>query len=86
MRLVYDEHALRQLCQQILQRCGAVPAEVVLLADDSALTRFANNAIHQNVAERNLTVYLRFCPACAAGRPPPTGWTPPLWTSWRSRR
>ncbi len=64
---VYDEHALRQLCQQILQRCGAVPAEVVLLADDSALTRFANNAIHQNVAERNLTVYLRVLPGLRSG-------------------
>ena len=64
---VYDKHALRQLCQQILQRCGAVPAEVVLLADDSALTRFANNAIHQNVAERNLTVYLRVLPGLRSG-------------------
>ena len=57
-----DEQTARQLCQQVFQRCGAVPAEAVLLGDDSALTRFANNAIHQNVVERNLTIYLHVLP------------------------
>ena len=62
-----DELPAHQLCQQILQRCGSVTAEVILLADDSALTRFANNAIHQNVAERNLTIYLRVMPDQRSG-------------------
>jgi len=31
----------------------------VLIADDSKLTRFANNEVHQNVAERNVEVYVR---------------------------
>jgi predicted Zn-dependent protease len=62
-----EEQAARQLCQQVLQRCKAVPAEVVLLADESALTRFANNAIHQNVAEHNLTLYLRVLPGYRSG-------------------
>jgi predicted Zn-dependent protease len=39
---------------------GATEAEVLLTADDSALTRFANSEIHQNVAESNLNVGLRF--------------------------
>ncbi len=40
-------------------RVGATEAEVLVLAGDSALTRFANSEIHQNVAERSLTVSLR---------------------------
>jgi predicted Zn-dependent protease len=39
---------------------GATEAEALVIADDSALTRFANSEIHQNVAERNVTVNLRF--------------------------
>src|SRR5687768_4842225 len=34
-------------------------AEVVLISDDAKLTRFANNEIHQNVAERNVEVHVR---------------------------
>src|SRR5687768_3539251 len=34
-------------------------AEVVLISDDAKLTRFANNEIHQNVAERNVDVHVR---------------------------
>lgn len=48
----------KQYTNQILQRCAGAQAEVVLIADEKALTRFANNAIHQNVAESNLTFYL----------------------------
>lgn len=48
----------RNYTHQILQRCAETQAEVVLMAEEKALTRFANNAIHQNVAESNLTVYL----------------------------
>ena len=52
------EKEARELCQQALSRCGKDQAEVVLLSLDSALTRFANNHIHQNVAERNITLSL----------------------------
>ena len=41
-------------------RIGATEAEVLVTAGDSALTRFANSEIHQNVAERSLTVSLRY--------------------------
>ena len=39
---------------------GATEAEALVLAEDASLTRFANSQIHQNVAETNLTVNLRF--------------------------
>ena len=40
---------------------GATEAEALVLGTDSQLTRFANSEIHQNVAERDTTVHLRFC-------------------------
>jgi predicted Zn-dependent protease len=55
------ESALR-LAEEVLDRAlriGATEAEVLVMAGDSALTRFANSEIHQNVAERSLTVNLR---------------------------
>jgi predicted Zn-dependent protease len=39
---------------------GATEAEALVLAEDASLTRFANSQIHQNVAETNVTVNLRF--------------------------
>ena len=51
------------LAEEVLERAlriGATEAEVLVIAGDSALTRFANNEIHQNVAERSLTVNLRY--------------------------
>jgi len=41
-------------------RAGASEAEVLVMTDDSQLTRFANSEIHQNVAESNVAVNLRF--------------------------
>jgi predicted Zn-dependent protease len=38
---------------------GATEAEALVMAEDSALTRFANSEIHQNVAETNVVVNLR---------------------------
>ena len=40
-------------------REGATEAEALVLADSSALTRFANSEIHQNVAETSVTINLR---------------------------
>ncbi len=51
------------LAEEVLERAlrvGASEAEVLVIAGDSALTRFANSEIHQNVAERSLTVNLRY--------------------------
>jgi len=41
-------------------REGATEAEVLLMSEASALTRFANSEIHQNVAETNVSLNLRF--------------------------
>lgn len=41
-------------------RAGATEAEALVMTDEAALTRFANSQIHQNVAETNATVNLRF--------------------------
>jgi predicted Zn-dependent protease len=54
--------AALELAEEVLERAlrvGATEAEVLVLAGDSALTRFANSEIHQNVAERSLTISLR---------------------------
>src|SRR3954471_18088693 len=57
-----DEHWL-PLAEQGLahaEREGATEAEVLVVAENSALTRFANSEIHQNVAETNVSLNLRF--------------------------
>jgi predicted Zn-dependent protease len=38
---------------------GVTEAEALVTSEDSALTRFANSEIHQNVAERNVSINLR---------------------------
>src|SRR3954452_2996864 len=38
---------------------GVHDLEVILTGEDASLTRFANNAIHQNVAERNTHISVR---------------------------
>jgi predicted Zn-dependent protease len=42
------------------EAAGATEAEALVGADDARLTRFANSEIHQNVAETNEAVSLRF--------------------------
>jgi predicted Zn-dependent protease len=57
-----DPEATLALADEVLGRAlkiGATEAEVLVMAGDSALTRFANSEIHQNVAERSVTVNLR---------------------------
>ena len=58
-----DPDSALQLADEVLERAlrvGATEAEVLVVAGDSALTRFANSEIHQNVAERSLSVNLRY--------------------------
>jgi predicted Zn-dependent protease len=58
-----DSGALLALAEEALghtEHAGATEAEVLVMADDSALTRFANNQIHQNVAETNVSINVRF--------------------------
>lgn len=57
-----DEQAVRALCERVLGLAaagGATQAEVLWSATNSALTRFAVNTIHQNVAEENEQISLR---------------------------
>jgi PmbA protein len=53
--LTLAEDALRLAAAE-----GATQAEALVTAEDAALTRFANSEIHQNVAETNAQLNLRF--------------------------
>jgi predicted Zn-dependent protease len=50
---------IREITQRILDCSTADQTEVVVLAGESELTRFASSRIHQNVAERNVQVRVR---------------------------
>ena len=55
-----DALALAEAALAHAEREGASEAEALVMAEDAALTRFANSEIHQNVAETNVVVNLRF--------------------------
>ena len=50
---------LKKMSDGVLKRAKSDPAEVLLFSEVQNLTRFANNYIHQNVAERNVTLIMR---------------------------
>ena len=54
-----DEKSVHALLQKVLGYSHAEQTEVVYLGTESALTRFANNFIHQNVAESNHELRVR---------------------------
>src|SRR4030043_712883 len=56
--MIQRESCLR-LLKKVVQESPADQTEVILLTEDSSLTRFASSAIHQHVAERNQTIILR---------------------------
>jgi PmbA protein len=47
------------LAGRVLAASSADQTEVLVVGSDSALTRFANSGIHQNVAERNVEIRVR---------------------------
>ncbi len=49
----------RQIADSVLKASAAQETEVVIMAQDDSLTRFANNSIHQNVTESNVQVTVR---------------------------
>ena len=49
----------KQVADEVFRHSGADETEVVLVATDSALTRFASSAIHQNVVERDAELRVR---------------------------
>src|SRR5256885_4218382 len=54
-----EEAELKTFTRGLLERSPAQQTEVMVTEWDSALTRFANNGIHQNVAERTVRVRAR---------------------------
>ncbi len=52
--------ALAERALAYAERAGATEAEALVAADDARLTRFANSEIHQNVAESDAEINLRF--------------------------
>jgi predicted Zn-dependent protease len=50
---------LRDITETVLEASDAEATEVIVTERDAALTRFANNEIHQNVTETNITVRVR---------------------------
>jgi predicted Zn-dependent protease len=53
------QNKIREITDKVLGMSQADQTEVVLYTDRSALTRFANNYIHQNVLESNTNVNIR---------------------------
>ena len=56
----HDALALAERALALAEAAGASEAEALVMAEDAALTRFANSQIHQNVAETNALINLRF--------------------------
>ena len=56
---MHGEEALKRVASQVLDATRADEAEVVLSTNESALTRFASSAIHQNVFEAGVEVRIR---------------------------
>ncbi|HXA41679.1 MAG TPA: TldD/PmbA family protein [Candidatus Solibacter sp.] len=57
--MISERRDLRDLTDEILSASDAEQTEVIVTESDTALTRFANSEIHQNVAERNIDVRIR---------------------------
>ena len=62
------ETACQAILKQALHLSGAQATDVYLLAQESALTRFANNAIHQNVSHNNAQLHVRAVSGRRQGR------------------
>jgi len=54
-----EKDRLSKIAQQVLSLSHADQTEVLIAGDDEHLTRFAANAIHQNVSETNVIVRVR---------------------------
>jgi len=53
------ERKMREIAERVLSLSTAEQTEVLIMSEDSGLTRFANSYIHQNVAERNVGLRVR---------------------------
>jgi predicted Zn-dependent protease len=57
--LLPSQAELRRIAERVLALSKADETEVTIEAESDALTRFANNTIHQNVAEQGLVISVR---------------------------
>ncbi len=57
--MLLGESELKKIADRILAASTADQTEVLLFANDSALTRFANSYIHQNVAQTSVDISVR---------------------------
>src|SRR5260370_466794 len=62
-----DKREVKVFIDTLLEASPAAQTEVMVTEWDSALTRFANNGIHQNVAERDVSVRVRVVKDCKTG-------------------
>ncbi len=56
---MHSEKEAKRLVETVLKFSKADQTEVTISSTDAALTRFANNEIHQNVSERDVAVTVR---------------------------
>jgi PmbA protein len=56
---VLGQKRLAEIAQRVLRESKAEQTEVMVTSNDSYLTRFATNTIHQNVAESDVTIRVR---------------------------
>ena len=56
----HDALDLAERALVLAEAAGATEVEALVMTEDAALTRFASSQIHQNVAETNVQVNLRF--------------------------
>lgn len=53
------EKEAHKVCQQVLSQCGGLSAEVLMIAEDVALTHFSNCSVHECVVERKVSLNLQ---------------------------
>ena len=65
--MLLGESELKKVADRILAASTADQTEVLLFANDSALTRFANSYIHQNVEQEDADIRLRVVLGLSSG-------------------
>ena len=66
--MILDNQQAREICRTALSHVTEGQGEIMIFQGRSPLTRFANNAIHQNVEVANLSVSLRVDVGDRSGR------------------
>jgi len=56
---ILDKNAALELCERVIGASASDQTEVVVISEQTCLTRYSNSAIHQNVCEDNTRVHVR---------------------------